>query len=662
MAGLDAAAIIDGHHHETGDERDAGDGDFIRCRHAGGSIKRKALFFATLPRVGLFSSTKRTELSPETRGSTAAESVRRADLTAVPAGAGWQAVSVRGVEGAGLWPSYAVDFLAACSEFKPLAEHLGEYARYHSLEAGEATEMRHWAEKMAAAGLFVRADHVVARCAARSGVGEAVRIEAIGIPTAGNEARLRRVIATFARNAREHGRRPEFTISTNGPAEKIAGLVADIARGEGVRITVIGDAERLALGARLAERAGVDPMTAAFAVSDPLEAGFACGANRNALLLAHAGRPFLSIDDDVACELAAAPGGMREGLAVFASRDAFERWFFTEYGKAFEGRQGVDCDYLGLHERMLGHGVGPFFARERNPDFIGVSDDLLRRLQETDGRILVTFTGHFGHPGIPTSYYYLTYRRGTLARLTGQGERQYRAFLASGGVLALVPRMAVADCSLSPGMTMGIDSRLLLPPFPPVMHAEDFVWGAALWQCCATGFAGHLSVAVRHDPGIGRGLIVPPLEGLRPVAMWEFAHLLRGVLLTWAPPPGVLETAARMDSLGRYLCDIAEAPAGDFHEYIRAFVLQHESEKIAFMEQCVSEERDAADFWRRDVEDYIEQTRHALAEPDFDIPFDMREQWVASDARVMIQRFFLEYGRLLRAWPGLHEAASEISH
>jgi len=55
-----------------------------------------------------------------------------ADLTAVPAGAGWHAVSVRGAAETRLWPSFAVDFLTGCSEFKPLSGHLREYARYHS--------------------------------------------------------------------------------------------------------------------------------------------------------------------------------------------------------------------------------------------------------------------------------------------------------------------------------------------------------------------------------------------------------------------------------------------------------------------------------------------------------------------------------------------------
>ena len=94
-------------------------------------------FLGTIPRMGLFSSFKLKQTTPSSRPRPSdAEPLRRADLTAVPAGAGWHAVSVRGEKETGLWPSFAVDFLAACSEFRPLPEHLHEYARYHSIESG----------------------------------------------------------------------------------------------------------------------------------------------------------------------------------------------------------------------------------------------------------------------------------------------------------------------------------------------------------------------------------------------------------------------------------------------------------------------------------------------------------------------------------------------
>jgi hypothetical protein len=625
-----------------------------------GSLKMGLSFLQRHNVVGLFSSFKQTESSPATRAP-GEEPIRRADMTAVPVGSGWHAVSLRGGLEAGQWPSFAVDFLAGCSEFKPLSEHLREYSRYHSLDSGQVHEINQWAGQMIDGGLLIGVRRLVDRCVA-AGVSpdRPARVDSICIPTAGHAERLRRVITSFARNARQYGRELKISVSSNGPAESAAatrGLIDELARAESVKITLLDDADRQQYAVRLAERAGVDPMIAEFAIGDPFGAGFACGANRNALLLRHSGQAYLSLDDDMVCEMASAPEKIsQDGLVVFSSRDGFERWFYPEYAQAFDGRRMIEGDYLALHEQMLGHSVGAFMARQPKVDLIGITDDMLRRLQETDGRILATFTGHSGHPGIPTSYYYLTYRQESLERLTCEGEARYRAYLRSGGVCAVVPRMAIADASLSPGMAIGIDARALVPPFPPVMHAEDFVWGATIWQCCAAAFAGHLPVTVRHDPGVGRGIIAPPIGG-QPVAMWEFAHLLRGMLLGWMPPPGSLDTAVRMDSLGRYLCDVAGAPAAEFHEYLRWFVLGHESEKIAFMETCLEEEREAPIFWRRDIEDYIEQTRRALTEPDFDIPYDMREKWAAKDARVLIQRMVREYGRLLRAWPVLVEAA-----
>jgi hypothetical protein len=598
--------------------------------------------------------------------SSGEEPLRRADMTAVPVGVSWHAVSLRSALESGLWPSHAIDFVAECNEFKTLAEHLEEYAIIHSLDSAQVREIYEWSGQMIEDGLLVGVGDVVARCAAaaKSPDRPAV-VDSICIPTAGNEERLRRVITTFARNAHQYGRALEMWVSSNGPAEKardVEALVEKLSREENVKITLMGDAERKDYIARLAAKADVDPAIVEFAIADPYNAGFACGANRNALLLRHSGRPYLSLDDDMVCEMAAAPERIsQEGIVVFSSRDGFERWFYPEYGKAFDGRRMIEGDYLALHEQMLGHSVGAFLQRHGSKvEMIGLTDDMLRRLQETDGRILATFTGHSGHPGIPTSYYYLTYRKESLERLTREGEARYRQYLASGGVCAVVPRMAIADSSLSPGMAIGIDARVLVPPFPPVMHAEDFVWGATIWQCCAQAFAGHLPVTVRHDPGLSRGIIAPPLNDGQPVAMWEFAHLLRGILLGWMPPPGALDTAYRMDSLGRYLCDVAGSSPEEFHEYLRWFVLQHESEKITFMERCLEEERDAPNFWRHDVEDYIDQTRRAVSLPDFDIPYDMRGKWSATDARNLLQVMVREYGRLLRAWPVMVEAAREL--
>jgi hypothetical protein len=141
--------------------------------------------------------------------------------------------------------------------------------------------------------------------------------------------------------------------------------------------------------------------------------------------------------------------------------------------------------------------------------------------------------------------------------------------------------------------------------------------------------------------------------------MWEFAHILRGLVMRWTPPPGMRETERRMEALGRHLRELA-ADEQEFGEYLREFVLQHESEKIAFMEACVEEEEEAPAFWREDLDAYIEQTRLALMAPDFDIPFDMRK-WQPAEARSLMCRMVAGYGRMLDAWPSAMRAARDLA-
>src|SRR5271166_4615209 len=138
-------------------------------------------------RVGLFSSFRKTESTDAPRST----AVRRADMTVVPAGSDWYAVSLRGSGETTLWPSVAIDFLTSCSDFKPLAEHVQEYSEFHALGDDQLREVGRWTGKLVSHRLLADQASVVERCVAAGSGGEEspVRVNAIAIPTAGNEAR-----------------------------------------------------------------------------------------------------------------------------------------------------------------------------------------------------------------------------------------------------------------------------------------------------------------------------------------------------------------------------------------------------------------------------------------------------------------------------------------
>jgi hypothetical protein len=572
-----------------------------------------------------------------------------------------QLVHPHGGEAVPLVPSFAVDFLASCRRFAPIEEHLRRYAAFHESDELEMQSLQAWVVPAIEAGLMISERQLIEQC--RAGAGEELPpppLTMIGFPTGNRPELIRRALESFAENARSHGRDIEFVLADNShdpaPNREIA---RETQRRFGSRVTFFGASEKKALAAELVSATGCDPEVLEFALFDPEECRFLCGANRNALLLHAAGRMCSSVDDDMVCRIAEPPGGAGAALRFYAHRDVFERWFYPDQQSALDAADFVERDYAAVHEELLGRSIADLISARKDVGFGKISDELLRRLSRGAGRVVMTFTGHVGDPGIPTSYYHLGYRRESLRRLTAN-EKEYRTALRSRSVRAMVMHPCIDDASISPGLAMGLDARELLPPFIPVLHAEDYAYGATVWRCLPRGFLAHLPAALPHLPPGQKSIVAPgDLGSLNRVAIWEFSHILRQIVLVHQPAASVKSPEACMIGLGRYLRELGEAVPADFDDHIRRIVVRHASEKIEYFEYLLRKEPDAPQFWRADVEEYLEHTRHAFADEGFEVPYDLRTRGSAEEARRLMQRLVRRFGGLLEAWPALFSAAKE---
>jgi len=552
-------------------------------------------------------------------------------------------------------PSFALEFAANCFEFAPLETHIAEYAGRHGLHPMQVDALREWLPKLAAAGALISSEQVRDLCAAmRADEPAPPPIGTIGFPTGGARVPLlARALESFALNLREHGRTAEFVVADSSTsAEHRAAFrakAAELAREFGFPVLYSGEEERTQFAAALVKRGACSREAIEFALLDPLGTGFACGANRNALLLHGAGGMLCSVDDDVICRLSALPEVRKERVSLFSNCDPFARWLFPDRESALQAAHFVERDFLGAHEELLGRGVGELIPPEMPLEELSLDDagdDILRRLALAPARIRTSYLGHFGDPGIPSSCYYLFYERANRQRMTAS-EEHYRAVFASRSVLAAAPALSIGDASISPGMAMGLDHRELLPPFFPVLHAEDFIFGATAWQCCAGSVAGHQPLAIQHEPPPGKTILLPgDLGPQRRVVLFEFAHLIRRVIRDVEIAQRA-SSEERMRSLGRALNELAALPSADFIEVLRQKTLEYESEKLGWLDKQL-ELDEMPEFWRRDVEEYLTNVRESFTEEDFDIPLDLKKGRTSAENRIFMQTLFARFGQLLQ--------------
>lgn len=589
---------------------------------------------------------------------------RKNDFVSYAVGQDEQAALLRGRSPV-VFPGFVVDFINSCEKFAPLESHLAKYADKHAWGDLECDTLRSWLPKVTEAGLLISAKDLLDTCQ-KSNAGHApATITTIGFPTGGDRVDLvERGLRSFAANAARHGRAVEFVItdSSSKPEHREAfrSRLAEVGKEVGVTVRYSGEEERRRFAEELVRR-GADTESVEFALFDPLGIGFACGANRNALLLDQAGNAFFSVDDDVICELTAAPS-TDQCLRAFSQCDPYSRWLFADRESALKHAPPADVDFIASHESLLGHSVGALASGLSVDDFdvSQAGDDFIRRVAKCDGKVRATFSAHLGDPGIPTSVYFLYFEGENRRRLT-ESEAHYRGVLASRNVFVVSPCAAIGDPSTSPGMAMGLDHRELLPPFFPVLHAEDFIYGAVLWQTVGNAFLGHPPLAVRHEPRPGKGILQPSdLGGDQHAVIFEFAHLIRRIILRFMRGD-TSSPEARMKALGEYLTLIGQQEPADFLDFIHAQIIEHESGKLDHLETELREDTESPDFWREDLEGYLAQVREALTREDFDIPFDLKADRSNEANRTLMRELFTRYGRLLRGWPKIVEIAREVN-
>ena len=177
--------------------------------------------------------------------------------------------------------------------------------------------------EMANAGLLISERALLTSLAQEERPTEELpKLAAWGVLTRNRPEAVSQCVRTFSANLQEHRRDATCTVIDSSPADLAARTLSALLRGapSGSELWYAGVAEKAAFAEQLARASGLDSSLTRFALLDVEHVGRDTGTNRNALLLAHAGAPFLSVDDDVLCDIRHASDPEESDIEPFLPR------------------------------------------------------------------------------------------------------------------------------------------------------------------------------------------------------------------------------------------------------------------------------------------------------------------------------------------------------
>ena len=554
----------------------------------------------------------------------------------------------------------ALEMVSRCTGFHTVDEHIASLLRASRLPEAHRGDLTRALAELAERGFLIGRGELLARMRARRDASATpTSIGSIGVLTRDRPRAVARCLDSYVGNTRAHDRRCAFTVIDSSPTAELRAQTRDavgaLAAGGASELRYADVADKARFAARLALEAGVDPDLVRFALLDPEGIGCDTGANRNALLLEHAGRPFLSVDDDMICELRRRSDDPSAALAV-GSADPTLVTCVRNLAVARAATRTIDECVLGLHERLLGRSVAACLS-EVAPTEVAVDDlapSALERLLGGGAQVAATVGGFFGDSGADYPSFYLFSSAIAGRDQLADDEATYRAVVASRHVLRAPCALSVSSGGFCASGNLALDARALLPPFFPVSRGEDLLFGVVLRRCFDDRWLGYLPWASGHVP----------IEARRndPARLWPESatvslHSTVMHALSIANVEFARSGAPRLALLGRALGELAALPWPDLERLLRAQAWKAGAARLAALDAAIA----AADPrvpWTRLARAFRHARGAMLADPVLPTPLLARRS--PEEAPAALQRLLQRFGALLEAWPALFEAARRL--
>ena len=550
---------------------------------------------------------------------------------------------IRGADGATELDAAAARALAGCQGVKTMAAHAASAPDAGS-EAAQSETAAALGRLVAAGLLRPFAGMTPPTLPAEPGRVRAATIDAVTVVTADRPAALDRCLASLDRHCDRFGRRPR-TVVVDG-SRRLAADVEAVAREarDAVPTEYVGPFEAAAVR-RLLARAGIPDSVLRFGLTPG-----STGCNRNLATLLTAGLTILTVDDDVVMEPWAL-GGRVEGVAVGGHADPREWSFYGTRRAALAALPSVAADILAAHAAVLGQRMSRLLAGSNGPaDLRDACQHLTEALAEgRDPTVRMTSTGLAGDSARYCAHRLLLLQ-GQIRRLLIGDAAAFDSALTSREIRHIARRLTVThDYAACATYCTGLENAGLVPPFMPIGHCEDTVFGAMLGFADRDAVFAHLPYGIVHDSNRASSLGSEGMPSARQTRMGE-ALLFFLKIAPW--PTHGTSTADRLRRFGRYLCEVGELDIRDFITLLADAALRVRCENVATLETILQQQW-CPRFWRGPIDAYRDTMARSAATASFFLPIEFQGAASPSEGFRNAQAFVRDFGQLIQWWPDI---------
>ena len=496
-------------------------------------------------------------------------------------------------------------------------------------------------------------------------------INTLGIVTGNRPQTLQRCLESYFQNCQATGKTLHSLIIDDSAKPEVCQEYRERLQSLHTKfnlpITYIGRQELQQFVENLRREGDIPHSVIEFALVKPSHSPLFHSGNRNTLLLATGGELVFSADDDTLCQAVASPA-MSQGLGLISDTDPSDYWFFPNRESLLRERSLQSTDVLHKIEELLGKGPAQIVANKRpGHESIAVhdiNDELLKRLQDPQARVTLTFPGLIGDCGwgAPFGFWgdpmgFLLMEGDSHSRLT-HTEEHYRQSCKSREILRVTPTPTLSDASFSMSTFLGMDNRELLPPFFPFGRGSDTLFGWTTWHSLPHSLVGHIPWALLHAPQDPR--MFHQGELLRTASAFDSSKILFACLAMFQWNSYQDDPAQRLLQMGKFLREIGQLSPSKFEECIRVAALHYNSRFERMIEQRLQASESMPKYWAQDLEQYLILLRKSELGNDYWVPLDLALGVSLSIAKERTSKFILQFGELLCWWPTMRDAAQAL--